>query len=375
MSELFLHIGMSKTGSTSIQGAFHAARGALIGHGYDYLDMGQNHSRIIKMVVKGRSKRVKGAAADRLGLARNVGGFDVGRVAGPFMDLIRQPKAARMIMSGEGLFRVEEREADGLHDVLSRHFERIRIVAYLRDPFSWASSRAQENIKHGHPVSELAATVGDDPASSPIVPNYRRSLERFIERFGRDAVDLRLFDRRRMVGGDLIADFAAAIGAGPEVVALLPRPWNNPRTSAEAAQLIEQHYIALRRRWAGPLKRGLFKDYDITSLEYWFRKNLRERPGPAFTLPRPLLERIWQESLPDVEWLRGEMNDPSVFADCRPPDDAPAVWSSEEKAGEIARLEREIGRRRRSEAALILRHAQERRFGTVLADLGGMMRP
>lgn len=369
MTDLYLHIGMSKTGSTSIQGAFHAARAELVAHGFDYLDMGQNHSRILKIAAKGKGKRLKGAVADQLGLGRNVGGYDVGRVVDALTEKLASPKARRMVMSGEGLFRVEQKEADGLAALFGRHFDRVRIVAYVRDPVTWASSRAQENIKHGHTVAELEATVAT-PDESPIVPNYRRSLERYIERFGREAIDIRVFDRRRMVDGDLIADFAAAIGAGPEVARILPRPWNNPRTSHEALILVERHYAALRQRWGDLAGAAGFKDYDYVSLEYWFRRALRDLPGTAFSLPRATLEAIWRASEADVAWLRAETGDPTLFDDAWPPKgpDGPA-WSAETAAALALMLEDSIGRRRRSELLLWLRRARERKFSGLLTGL------
>lgn len=248
-------------------------------------------------------------------------------------------------------------------------------------------------MKHGHTIAELADSATLDPVDSPIIPHYRRQLEPYFEAFGRDHVDVRPFDRRRFVDGDLIADFCRAIGAGPEVVAVLPKPWNNPRTSHEALLLIEQHYriLAERRAAAGRGERKKTKktkkakpakaagaedrkawkaarieaeapygppadDPDTRALNYWFRTEARQIPGTPFALPLPVLETVWREAAPDVAWLRETTGDPTLFADAWPPATPPGpAWSAETVRAIAERLEDGMGRRRRSEVLLWLR--------------------
>ncbi|MEJ1160231.1 hypothetical protein [Prosthecomicrobium sp. N25] len=378
MARVVVHIGMTKTGSTSIQAAFHKARAELLPLGIDYLDLGQNHSRVVKVALSGSAKRLKGSAARSLGLAEGIDAYDAGAVRAALEERLAARRAPLLVISGEGFFNMTEAEIAAFHALLTRHFDEIRIVAYLRDPLSWASSRAQENVKHGHTVAELTESVETDPDTSPIVPQYRRRLGGWIDAFGRAAVDIRVFDKRRFRDGDLIADFCAAIGADPRVAGLLPRPWNNPRTSHEALLLIEAHYRLLASRHAGrtttkerrkAAKKGrragaedgpdlgdIATDPDIRALAFWFRDDVRKIPGTPFSLPRPVLDRIWALVQDDLAWLRVETGDPALFADAWPPRESTApAWSAETLLPLVERLDRSVGRRWRSEAMLWLR--------------------
>lgn len=398
MARVVVHIGMTKTGSTSIQAALYRDRDRLLAHGIDYLDLGQNHSRVVKVAVKGNAKRLKGEVVKTLGLAKGIGGYDVGRVVEAMTAKFAARRAETMIVSGEGFFNMDDEECARFRELLAPHFDEIRIIAYLRDPVSWASSRAQENIKHGHSIAELTGSVVDDPARSPIVPRYRERLERWFRVFGRQAVTLRPFDRARFVGGDLIADFLAAAGARPEVAALVGRPWNNPRTSHEALLLIESHYRMLgRRRAAGgsaapgdekaakkalkAAKKAAAADDDMgflgktddpayRSLNYWFRTDIRAVPGTPFRLPSPVLERVWAAVQDDLVWLRDETGIPDLFADAWPAAGSEGpVWGPETLDALTERLDRAVGRRRRSEFLLWLRHGPQGRVVSSVARL------
>jgi hypothetical protein len=48
MATLFLHIGMPKTGSTSIQNVLAGGKEHLAGHEIGYFELGRNHSSLLK---------------------------------------------------------------------------------------------------------------------------------------------------------------------------------------------------------------------------------------------------------------------------------------------------------------------------------------
>ncbi len=80
---------------------------------------------------------------------------------------------------------------------------------YVRDPYEFATSAFLQRLKSGSTL--------DNPRRRLPLPEYRNKLQPYIDAFGRENVDIRIFDRRRFIGGDLISDFLAAIGEPPEL--------------------------------------------------------------------------------------------------------------------------------------------------------------
>ena len=149
MPRLVLHIGMSKTGSTSIETTFDASRPILERHGIDYLDMGQNHSRLMTVVATNKVEPLKGDVVRILGIERRDTNYDAATVIGAVRERLANPRAPTVVISGQGLVKYNRKQCERVRDFVSPYFDEVRIVVYVRDPTTWASSRAQENMKRG----------------------------------------------------------------------------------------------------------------------------------------------------------------------------------------------------------------------------------
>ncbi len=66
MRQLFLHVGMHKTGTSSIQETLHANRPILAEAGYAYMDDVVNHSRIVPSAFAAQPEQL--AANRRAGI-------------------------------------------------------------------------------------------------------------------------------------------------------------------------------------------------------------------------------------------------------------------------------------------------------------------
>lgn len=332
MTTFCLHIGMTKTGSTTLQVTFDTARPALLGHGVDYLDFGQNHNGVIRTIARGTPTFLKGEAARRLGIPKNTTDYDPKTVVDAFRALLKRPKAPIVVASGQGLYAtLDVADLERLKAVLSDHVATTRIVVYVRDPTGWANSRSQELVKHGHSIRELTLLLQEDAAESQLVPRYAR-LQGYIDVFGRENVDIRVFDRRRFVAGDLVADFCAAIGAGPDLAKAIPIQNANSGMSAEALHLVEAHYnlIEQRQRAAAgvpPADPAGLTGADLTAarerfrkpnLNFQFRQRVRTVRGRPWVLPAEALAAIWDAGAADLAWLRQVTGEPGLFAEAEP---------------------------------------------------------
>lgn len=318
MVRLTLHIGMSKTGSTSIQAAFEEARLRLRAEGIDYLDLGRNHGRLIRVALRGRAERSRHPALAALGIARASADYDPGRVRAAIEAKFAAPRAPHVIVSGEGLYGLEPDEIAALGTLAARHFRDVQVVVYVREPVGWAASRLQEAVKHGRTIDEQVDGLARDPARSPLLPRFRRQVGAYRDVFGAERVSIRPFEPARFAGGDLIADFCTAIGR-PELAGALGRTWNNPRLSWEALLLIEERYRQLRERAAGEHRgRRRHGGTDLVAEAAPLRRLLQDLPGTPFALPADVSREIRRFAADDVAWLREATGDPGLFA-------APAV--------------------------------------------------
>ncbi|RMH48436.1 MAG: hypothetical protein D6688_01960 [Alphaproteobacteria bacterium] len=108
-------------------------------------------------------------------------------------------------------------------ETLARHYDRIRVIAYVRPYRSLMASGFQQRLQGG-----LRQFL-------PRVPAYRRRLEPWREAVGADNMTLRKFDRQCLRDGDIVADFAEWLGVSAEG---LPRRVDNTSLSAEGAALL-----------------------------------------------------------------------------------------------------------------------------------------
>ncbi|WP_145995417.1 hypothetical protein [Macromonas bipunctata] len=192
--EVFLHIGMHKTGSSSIQASlnkYHA-------HGIRYADLGPaNHSEPLLTAFLQHPEKYhihikNGRSKDQI--------RDIKEKA--LLLLVRELSRSdceRLIISGEGLSSLSFKELIVFKEVLSRFSEKITVIAYIRDPVSYMSSDFQEAVKGGYSGSELP------------LPCYREKFEKFFRVFGRKNINFRLFNKKSLVNGSVVSDFCELI--------------------------------------------------------------------------------------------------------------------------------------------------------------------
>jgi hypothetical protein len=195
MRTIFLHIGMHKTGTTSIQRAFD---------GYDdgttkYADLGyENHSLAFYTAFSGMHQ-IYGLWQDQ-----GLGPEEIEARKDEFTRLIVAVLEAdpekNLIFSGEDISGFPQSGVTALRGVLRRYADRITVIAYLRDPLSFVASSIQEAILRGARDSAFD------------IHGYEIRLQMFIDAFGERNVILRSHAREKLHDGDVVADFAHQLG-------------------------------------------------------------------------------------------------------------------------------------------------------------------
>ncbi|QUS35875.1 hypothetical protein [Falsirhodobacter algicola] len=195
MRTCYLHAGMPKTGSTSIQNAFH-------GYASDtlrYADLGHsNHGTPLVSCFA--------AKPEKFYIFRNRQ-YSAARVAEEVTKhrsrLEREvKKPGDLILSSEAIVdHLNAEEIGAMADFLRGHFDRVQVIIYVRPLASLAASQMQERIKAG----QMKFFVPD--------PTYKRRFQAFIEHFGRDSITFVRFTREDLVGGSPVSDFCSRVGA------------------------------------------------------------------------------------------------------------------------------------------------------------------
>ncbi|WP_298637105.1 hypothetical protein [uncultured Umboniibacter sp.] len=204
--KLFLHIGLHKTGSTSLQKAFFDNRCELADLGVGYLakkpngDLGPSHNYLSYHDEPERGARLFQPESLKAHLSE-----------------LRQP---RLVLSTENFSWIfESSEVEKLQQVLSDYD--VSVVMYLRRQDQQAVSHFQEAskwevgrlkpAKKFYSLSENRALPPIKPGKTSKYLDYFHRWKLWADAFGVENVRVKIFDRNQLVGGDVVTDFCSLI--------------------------------------------------------------------------------------------------------------------------------------------------------------------
>ena len=282
---IYLHVGQHKTGTTWIQNVLDHNRARLAERGVCYPDLGACHGWPLVFLF------ARGDDIDRLGpmIGQRRRHSNPRRKAQNLAVLnaaLDDPKWRKIVISGEQLCdMLRWNEVRALRDALEREGTEIRVIFYAREPLGYAASMTQQRLKAGLTLDELR--------EEPPTPDYRRRLQKYFRFFGRENVEIRVYDRKRLKDGDVLADFMDAIGE-PEIALDAPASLaSNSSMSGRAARLLD---------WRNRLMKRVSPTF-ARRHPPWLMPSIARLPGPRFALPRGLKAEISRSSAEDVAWL------------------------------------------------------------------------
>lgn len=285
LSRLWLHIGLEKTGSTSILETLRASGNALTVAGLE-IPRGRHDQRALSHAFR---------EAPMVELSQlNLGGIEQERAyrLGLLEELHTQlchTQAEEALISDEMLAGLSEEEAKELAKFLEPLADEVRVLAYVRSPIDAALSLSQQLIKTGHALySEMV--------EKPAYRSVKQRLKVYWSAFGRNAVTVRVFDRNRLHHGLIQHDLLNAIGHSKLTDRLTLH--NSNESITLAAALLKS---AMTRLSPIPVRHHAF---------------LMAITGPAFSLPTSAQARAEEITRKDRLWLQQSLG--LTFPDQRP---------------------------------------------------------
>ena len=190
-----VHIGMHKTGSSSIQDNLNKTQNKK----FSYFDLGTpNHSVPLyslfsKIPEKYHVHRRKGFTVSQV-IKYNIEVDKMFR-----KHLSDNPQYDTFVISGEDISILPKESLKKFKNYLLSFFETIRIVAYIRSPLSYINSAFQEVVKGG--ASNFSAAINNR------YPQYKNKFEKFDTVFGKENVFLYYFDKNHLIKNNVTIDF------------------------------------------------------------------------------------------------------------------------------------------------------------------------
>jgi hypothetical protein len=229
---VILHIGQSKTGTTSLQSFLSANRESLAKSGILYPDV--YRGGIPLNVLEHNS------FAEALCGFRRFPGFSAEEYWCQFQEQIQQSECHTLLLSGESfwgapqLWRVPEGE-----EVLGSHLKKIRklkefvgqkdchVVLYLRRQDEWMDSNIPQLIRYEgllkYPVYQNDAQTVN--ALAPYL-DYAAMLDLWEQTFKGSKMTVIPYERDHLMNGDIVSDFMERIGADDKIAFLKSKKIN-----------------------------------------------------------------------------------------------------------------------------------------------------
>ncbi len=286
MKKLLLHIGMHKTGSSSLQATFFGSSDTLLNAGITYLDIEDNHSAAFYSLF------CEAPEAYHVNQRRGINSKERAAAHNHTLRKVLSEKLATVdtdltIISGEDLSLLPKQKVPELHQFLTSFFDDIRVIGYARPPVSFVNSLAQQSIRGGATMEQLSA--------NPPAPTYQWRFQKFLDAFGEDKVTLRHFSRAALASNCIVADFLHAAALPPHLHDSLKISRRNDGLSMLAGTLLARLNAQI----------PVFVDGTLNpARKVSVAARLQTLSGPAFTLNRDSVKRALTESDWDIKWMQ-----------------------------------------------------------------------
>ncbi|MCP4061196.1 MAG: hypothetical protein GY738_28750 [Pseudoalteromonas sp.] len=271
-----LHIGMHKTGSSSVQNYFEKHRGELDSVGFYYADMGSsNHSGPLLYALRKDPKSDSEIASFKLTATELENRILYYRDK---LSKSLEREYENILFSAEAFIKLSEEELNIFKQMLLNYVDEIRVYCYVREPLPFTNSSFQQIIK------TIPVALDDQN----IFPNYERKFRKFGDLFGN--INYRVYSQSQLTNGDVIEDFCEWLG-----VPFLGAEKANISLGATAVKFLIRF-------------QSLRKVIKVTQESLELVENTLSRlPNQKVKLPTKKMRTIIESNYEDFLWMRNQL--------------------------------------------------------------------
>lgn len=205
---LYLHIGTSKAGSTTIQEYLQQTDTASFGLG-QLATFGLGNARLLAAAADTRNAR-KYWVENRGHMTAKEFETNRDRLWTSLADELEDMDSADFVASSEYLYRHYFNEPDALaelRDRLLNYFGDVRIILYLRDQRSYLRSLYAQTVVGAERSTKDFTDFFQKCRTAQALWNYRSGVALWLKVFGTERVTVIPFNQQNFHEGDLIKDF------------------------------------------------------------------------------------------------------------------------------------------------------------------------
>ena len=201
---IYIHIGLPKSGSTTIQEFMSANETALRELSVDYPPVGR---------LKGAHHNIANELRGRAEQFRP----DAGRVS-DLATYLRETSYETTVLSSENLWLNSVEVIKSFAASLAEVGKPIRIIMVIRNSVDFAPSTYAKKVRHGGYTRDFDTYLNRRHGRDGF--NVFDAASRWADVFGWDALIVRTLDPAMLVEGDLISDFLSQVGLDPRAPAV-----------------------------------------------------------------------------------------------------------------------------------------------------------
>ena len=332
---LILHIGMHKTGTSSLQNFLHSNRVYFLeNHNIEYCADSINHSKLAAFFTNNFRHYARRGCHDEEHVRRWKEYYLT-----TFKKTLNNINGDTVIISGEGFSHSTTSAVRSFYEFVEPYFDTFKIILYAREPISFAKSCAQQFIKNGKTFAQivegsLTQPIYERPMSAPakngpepILPNYKSRLAPFVDVFGKENIIVRNFSGG-LIGSDVITDFLTSV-----------LNINHEKLEFDYNKFRKNNGLDHDFAWFLEQLNRSYPPYDFSMGRVKFNKNRPRSLMPVisnassdrkFRLLNFDFEKLLSNAMPDILWLKdltqGEVDYTDIVApkiETRPPPNFP----------------------------------------------------
>jgi hypothetical protein len=279
MKRCWIHVGMHKTGTTSVQVNLSKSK---MPRGWRFLSVGGSANMGQSLYAMFATEPHKFHWFIKRGQSAEEVAREGARLRKRFAKVISKGKNRNIIISGEALSLVDKAGIEALHEFIKPLCDEVRIIGYIRPPVGFIVSIFQQQVKHGNGEFNVLN----------IRPRYRRRFEKFDEVFGKENVILSKFDATSFPNQCIVADFCQKVGLKSSELKVLERA--NESLSREACGILYAYHKF------GP---GYGTGEDVVKENLRLIRALCLMPGAKFKVSSEQIKLNLAQDKNDIQWM------------------------------------------------------------------------